>query len=320
MNAQEEIRIRLLRGPDKVWLSLQGTVLTYRDRTWSRETILDIPVELITVQETRRFMGSRLVAALCVLFFSLLTGGAIAGMPHYVKGWYSPVAEGVFGILGAAVATIPFLIMFVRFFFKQRTITLTIAPDNGEITFWALKKNEAQIDALLREIKSRQAYVQEAIAYPLSTSLADVFEPPWKRTVALVFFFALPGIILEKPWLLLLCLAPLLIYVWSAVNTIGQPRLFRKAIRAGFRKRWQDALSLVQQLQQTRPSYIPGHLLAVDINLRLHQFPEAMSVLAAIQNEINPEYVQETQSGIVQRQRMFERKNMVLPDNSGTSD
>lgn len=286
-------------------------MLTYRDRGWGRETEVDIPVELISVIENKRFMGTRLIAALCWLLFSLMAGAVI------------PTTGQLFSAFVAwmGVAIVPFVVLFIRFFFRQRTVSLVIAPDAGSITFWVLKKAQANIDNLLSEVRARQAYVQERVPYPQSFSVGDVLEHPWRRTVVLALLFALPAFFVQRAWLLLLCSVPIAIHAWRLITSVDQPRLFRKAVRACLGRQWNDARAAVNKLLERFPAYIPAHLLLIGICLRLCRFDEAASILAGIQGELNAEAVQEIQTDIIQRKRIFERKerNIRPPDSENLS-
>jgi len=312
-----DIRIRQLIGPRKAWLSLVGTVLTYCDRTWSRETAIDIPVELISIKDKKRFMGTRLIGALCWLLFSLMAGAIMGAIVYRPDTPCTATTEIIFFVLWMAVAIVPFVVLLIRFFFRQRTVSLVIAPHNSQITFWVLKKGRVVVDNLLSEIQTRRAYVDERISYPQSSCLGNVLERPWKRTVVLICLFALPALFVEEPWLFLLCIAPIAMHIWSVVTSVDQPRLFRKAVRACLRKQWNDAQAMISELLERSPSYMPAHLLLINICLRLCRFGEAESVLSRIQSDLNPEAVQEIQTDIIQRRRIYERKQMSIQPTNG---
>ena len=305
-----DIPIRQLNGPRKAWLSLEGTVLTYRDRTWGRQTVVDIPVELISVAEKKRFMGTRLIGALCWLLFSLVAWAIIGGIAYRADIFPSLASELFFFVLGMAVAVIPFIVLLIRFLFRQRTVSLVIAPHGSSITFWVLKKSRVIVDRLLQELETRQTYVQATISYPHSFSVGDLLEHPWRRTIVLTWVFALPAFVVQRARLFLLCVVPVCMYIWGLIRRAGQPRLFRKAVRACLRKRWEAAQVIVAQLLQHSPSYTPAHLLLIDVYLHLYRFDRAASLLGRIQGDLDPQAVQEIQADIIWARRVWERKQM----------
>ena len=316
-----DIPIRLLTGPRKAWLSLEGTVLTYRDRTWGGYTNIDIPLELISVVEKKQFMGSRLIGALCWLLFSLFAGAGAYAIGRRLGIRARPEDGMALFVVWAAFAIIPFIVFLIRFLLRQRTITLIIAPSAGSMTFWVLRRRKAIIDNLLQELRARQEYVHETMAYPHSYSVGDVVLHPLRRAIAWAFLAAFPGFILQLPWLLLLGAVPVCIYLWGVIRMASYPRLFRKAVAALMRGEWEDAEAMTRELLRDNPSDLRNQFLLVDIHLHRCRFEEAASLLATIQNELDPAIVQEMQSDIVWRRRMSERKQASIPtpDGQGTS-
>jgi hypothetical protein len=76
----KEIKIRLVNGPSRGWLSLSGTILTYRGKAWGREEWVDIPLELVVTSKQKRFVGTRLILALLALLVGPALGAAVAGI------------------------------------------------------------------------------------------------------------------------------------------------------------------------------------------------------------------------------------------------
>jgi hypothetical protein len=307
-----DIPIRLLSGPRKAWLSLEGTVLTYRDRTWGGHTELNIPLELISVVEKKQFMGSRLIGALCWLLFSLFAGAGAYAIGRRLGIRARPEDEIALFVVWAAFAIIPFVVFLVRFHIRQRTITLIITPSAGSMTFWVLRKSKTIIDNLLQELRARQEYVQETMAYPHSYSVGDVVLHPLRRAIAWTFLAAIPATILQLPWLFLLCVVPVGMYLWGVIRMSSYPRLFRKAVSALMRREWEDAEAMTRELLRHSASDLRAQFLLVDIHLHRCRFEEAASLLASIQNELDPNIVQEMQSDIVWRRRMSERKQVTI--------
>lgn len=308
MKDGEEIRIRSLSGPPKTWLSLRGSVLTYRERFWSRESLVDIPVELVTVTGKKQFEGTRLIAALLALFFLPAIGGAIIGLWYLFAGAPSDTVLSICMGTGAIAGFFTFLFLLVRFFIRQKTITIHVAPEGVAITFWANGKQSAKIQEIIAEINRRKEMVQDTMAYPMRFAVGDTIHQPWKRTVVLTFLFIIPALITEIPWMLLAGLVPICMYIYSSLMGVKEPREFRQADRYFLKREWGQARDLVDGLIQTSPEYRPARLFMIELKLRLGDFDGAESTLADIQNDLDTETLQSIQQDIVLRRRIAARK------------
>ncbi len=308
MTASSELRIHPTNSHYKAWLSLKGTILSYKERTRDSETLVDIPVELITITERYRFMGQRLVIAMASLVLSIAMGGAIAGIPYYSIFYETPKHEGIYVITGLCIMFIPFLILIVRFFFKQRTAILWVNPDGPEISFWILKKDEQTLNDLLSGIRMRQALVEDEVPFPLSSTSAFTIERPWKKTIAQMWLFALPAIFTQKPWWLLLSLLPLGKFLWDMLYLMEQPSLYRKAYRAGLKQDWDLALAYAKQLCSDDPEYESGHELLYQVHIRRSEINEASAVLGTIRANLDPDIALQMEEQLVLRKRISDRK------------
>ncbi len=85
MKDGDEIRVPLLSGP-KAWITLQGSILSYREKFWSCESTVDIPLELVSFTEKKQLKGSRLIAALLSLLFLPGIGGTIIALWYLFAG------------------------------------------------------------------------------------------------------------------------------------------------------------------------------------------------------------------------------------------
>lgn len=304
-----EIKIKLLKGPRHAWLSLKGTVLSYRDQTWSQETNIDIPVELISIIEKKQFAGQRLIAASLWLLFSYLI---VAIIIHLVQFQQHSIIDTIIILLGIGLVLVPFVVLLIYFFIRQRTVTLQIEPEKWKISFWVDKKNKTNIDLLLSELTNRKEFIKEKVPYPLHSAIGDSIRQPWKRTVILTLLCAYPVLVFHQPILLLLCIIPILMHLWNLLFLIRQPVLYSDAVRYCLNKQWDKAINSIEQLLQQSPSYIRGYLLYIQILLRLEQFDRAEKILSNIQSKLNPELVDSIYLEITNRKRLFDRKAMVV--------
>jgi hypothetical protein len=308
MKDGEEIRIRSLSGPPKTWLSLHGSILTYRERFWSRESLVEIPVELVTFTEKKQFEGTRLIAALLSLFFLPAIGGAIIGLWHLFAGAPSDTVLSICMGTGAIAGFFTFLFLLVRFFIRQKTITIHVAPEDMTITFWADGKQSTELQEIIAEINRRKEMVEETMPYPMQFAVGDTIHQPWKRTVILTFLFIIPALITEIPWLLLAGLIPICMHIYSSLMGVKEPREFKQAVRHFLKREWEEARDLVDALIRRSPDYRPARLFMIELKMRLGDFDGAESSLVEIQSDLDTETLQSIQQDIVLRRRIETRK------------
>jgi len=310
MKDGEEVKIELLSGAPRAWLSLHGTVLSYRERFWIRESTVDIPVELVTFTEKKRFKGSRLIAALLPLLYLPAIGGAIIGLWYLFAGSLSNTVMGGCMVVCFLAGFFTFMFLVVRFFIRQRAVTIHVAPDTDDmkIEFWADKSEGAELQELIAETIRRKELVEDTIAYPMRFALGDTTRYPWKQTVFETFLFIIPALITEIPWLLLAGLIPIGMRVYSFLMRINEPREFKQALRHFWKREWDQALNLANDLISGYPDYYPPRLLAIELKMRLEDFGGAEMALAEIQRDLDVDTVQSIQHDIVLRRRIAERK------------
>ena len=308
MKDGQEIRVQLLTGPPKAWLNLHGSILSYRERFWSRESIIDIPVELVTFTEKKQLKGSRLIAALLSLLFLPGIGGATIGLWYLFAGTPSDAVLSVCMGTGAISGFFTFVLLLVRFFIRQKTITIHVAPEDMTITFWEEKKLQADFQEMMADLAQRKGMVEDTMAYPMRFAVGDTIHQPWKRTVVLTFLFIIPALITEIPWLLLAGLIPIGMHIYSCLIGVKEPREFRRAIRHFLKREWSQARDIVHGLITSNPQYRPARLLMIELKMRLGDFEGAEASLADIQSDVDSETLQSIQQDIVLRRRIAKRK------------
>ena len=158
-----------------------------REKSWGKEECLDIPLELVSISARKRFSGKRLIIALLSLLFSVTL----------------------------------FVFLLMRFFVRQSTFILNVCEGKLVIEFWAPKQENEHLTRLIKEIIERATGIQDRIPYPISSATGYTFQQPWKQTIALIWLCAIPGFILEKPLLLLLCILPVM---WHTEEVLCQNR------------------------------------------------------------------------------------------------
>jgi len=249
-----------------------------------------------------------LITALLPLLFLPGIGGAIIGLWYLIAGSVSKTMISICMGTGAVAGFFVFLFLLARFFARQKTVTIHIAPDNMAIPFWMEKKQEPATQDIIDEVLFRKSAVTEAIAYPMHSAIGDTIEQPWKRTVILTFLFIIPALITEIRWLLLAGLIPIGMHIYSTLLGLKEPREFRQAIRLFFKHEWSQAQDVINQLIGRNPKYRPAKLLLIDLMMKLEDFDRAGAVLADIQSDLDAETVQSIQQDIIVRRRVSDRK------------
>lgn len=312
MKDGQEIPIRLLSGPSRTWLSLSGTILTYRERVWGRESQIDVPHELIAISETKRTVGTRLIFALLALFFGPAIGGAIIGLSYL---FLNDVHPGLVAILiggGFIAGMAVFIIYLVRFFSQETSVHVDILPNGGCLEFWLCGDYHSDLSQLLAQVRSRGDAVREMISHPLRSAVGDEMENPWKTMIVATFLCAFPAFLTEIKWLLLLCVIPPLWHTCKVLASFRQPARFRQAMRSYLKGRLPEALAELEVLVQTSPTYLPAQLMKLGILARLGQFDAAADVLSCVQGDVDVDTLQSIQEELVLRRRIWERKHVAV--------
>ena len=307
MTKATELRIRALNGAPHAWIALQGTILTYHERFWSREAYIDIPIELVRIASSKKLWGARLIMALLSLLLGPAIGGATLGILHLVHG---PVPEAVMSTCmasGALIGLTLFIIMLVLFFRKVPTVTLSV-PHDFRVEFWLHGKNKSDLAQMISELQRRQNLIAETLPHPLRSGAADVVTHPWKQTIATTALAAIPGIMTEIPWLLFLCVVPPTLHIYRSLRDLSTPRLFRQAVKQYMQQRWSEAMATARQLIAEQPDFIPAKLIYLDLLGKDGRFDESADLVSELQGKVEPDALQTIQADLILRERIWKRK------------
>jgi tetratricopeptide (TPR) repeat protein len=143
-----------------------------------------------------------------------------------------------------------------------------------------------RIDDLLHQIKEQQALVKETQTHHSEDiyEISDVNQ--MRRLIPISYLFCLPAVILQKPFLLLLALIPMALYIWNNVIKLRQhPKEFRQALASYQRKDWETAIEHLKKLLEYSPEYIPAMFMLAETYVRAEQFDKAISITAQIPEE-----------------------------------
>jgi hypothetical protein len=267
-----------------------------------------IPVELIEVSEASRFYTRRLIAALLVLLTSLLVVASLAGAlgPDDRRG-----APGILvdiAMLILLVGFSAFCALLVSFFFKVRTIRLTIAPGGRSIEFWRSGRYVKRMDHLVEQIRERQKLVEETEGSPAKGPAVYTSPPSLARKfLALLYFAVLPAVFVGQMRLLVLIALPVLWYVYRRGQFLRQPVEFRRAVRCFGREDWHGTIGHLTDLLHTYADYLPAYVLLVHVQMRAEQYDDALDTIAQY-GEIWPEISRELYTTAWHGKRIWKRR------------
>ncbi len=308
------LQIHKTSQSNKSNLTLEGTVLIFEEKNKVIESEMQIPVELITIYEGKKFRGSRLIIGLLFpvisLFVSIISGFFVFDFLGVSK---DSIYFGIFLICFFSVFLLSIIfgcICVVLFFVRAKTVSFVISPDEYIIEFWKDKKASQKIDEFLEQIEQRQTIVETPFEHPAANSIYTSRYSPILRVILIIFLFAIPALITEIPYLFFLVLLPVIWFVFRGMQYLDQPKEYRQAMKSYVQKHWVQSIKLLDCLKEKRPEYLPAYYLLVDIYLHIKNFDDALGVAAALPHEFD-NLAQNIQTSIWYYKRLYERRKSV---------
>jgi hypothetical protein len=314
--SQEPIYLRISKVDNirHAYLGLEGTVLLFGQRQGATDSELQIPVELVTIAEGRRFKGARLIAALLSLLLPVLLGGLSYGL---VFGWVATdrvAHSAAFALLGVVflgmllAGAISFLILLILFFLPVRTTRLRIEPSGEIIEFYKRRRQAAEIDGFVEEIRRRQTLVSESLAGAAKRPVGFTQEHSViPKLAAFLWLAMMPAIITEQPPLLILPLGVLAWFAYRQIQYRRQPREYRQAVRSYLRGDLDSAIDALQSLRSRLADYVPGYFFLAEVFTRTGRFEEAMDMVSYLSGDY-PDLARQMQSDIWLFKRIHQRR------------
>jgi hypothetical protein len=287
-------------------LCLEGTVLLYYHRQPKVDVHMQIPVELISVFEGRRFRGRRLITILLMPFI-LVALGLISLLFDE-----DSVARllGVITVIGVFVWLLLLPVLLFIFCKKTRAVSLHIAPANNKIEIWVEKRQVSEVDHFIKELRRRQSLVENALVSPINRSIGYVdVHSAIPAFLAFLFLSCLPALMLEKPYLFVLTVIPVVWFGYKRIKFQQMPKQYKRAIRSSLRHDWENALAYLNDLRFQFPEYVPGLLLLSEVYTRCSDFDKALEVTNKL-SEIDIELARSRQSDIVLLKNLNKRRTM----------
>jgi hypothetical protein len=306
------------------YLGLEGTILSFDQRQAAIDSELLIPVELVTISEGLRFKGRRLIVALLSLLLPMLFFGVSCGLLSGFRPTQEIEGTGAFAILvilfmGALViGLIGFFILLVMFFLRVKTVRLQIGPSGaaiGEpagitIEFYKHRKQAAEIDGFIEQIRLRQGLVGKAPAAlvhrPAGFTKEHSIIP---RLAALLWLAGLPALMTQRIPLLGLPVAVLVWFAYRQVQYGRQPKEYRQAVRHYLRGDYDDAIDALEGLRCRVPDYLPTYFCLAEACVRGGRFEDALEVASRLASDY-PDVAHHMETDIWLFKRIHQRRGL----------
>ncbi len=310
------IRVNKVDNIRHAYLGLEGTVLLFGQRQGATDSELQIPVELVTVNEDRRFKGSRLIAALLSLLLPLLALGLSYGLTGGFASNEDAAEPGILGFiaLGAClIGLVAFFVLLIAFFFRVETVRLTIEPSGTPIEFYKHRRQAGEVDEFVAQIRQRQTLVSESLASTAKRPVGFAKEHSiLPKLAAFLWIAAMPAVITEQPLLLILPLGVLGWFAWRQIQYQRQPREYRQAVRSYLRGDLDSAIDALQSLRQRLVDYVPAYFFLAEVFTRTGRFEEALDMASYLSSDY-PDLARQMQSDIWLFKRIHQRRQGEAP-------
>jgi len=309
----EPIYIRISKADNvrHAYLGLEGTILLFGQREDATDSEFQIPLELVTISEGRRFKSARLFAGLLCLVLTVVYGAVFVGLASSGKIADSGMLRRILMALSSGVFAIGltvFLVLTAMSLIRVRTVRLHIEPDGAVIEFYKHRRHAAEIDSFLAELRRRQAIVDNTLAAFAKKPLGMVKEHSVLPKLA-VYLLLTSGPAVFTGILPLLVL-PLGVLAWFAYGQIQyrrQPWEYRQAVRNVLRDDFDGAIKILESLRQRLTDYVPVYFRLAELLTYVGRFEEALDMVACLAKDF-PDEVRQMQSEIWLSKRIYERR------------
>ena len=256
-------------------IHLAGTVLLVHEESIGHRASYAIPVELVSTGFRRRLRAQWLIAALLVLFLcgalGVLGGLAFHGVRDDVASVFLSVGLGI-GVLSSAC-------LFVLFLIPHDTFRIVVGDNETVFELWIPKRAVEEVNRLAESIEARQQHVGDQIENPLDRILVTAHSPVWARSLALVVLAAIPALVFDTAWLLLLCLIPAAAGVRPILVFLRSPRLLRESLRRFRTGDFQGACRALRSVIHSPDDSPAVRVLMIRCLVGMHRFDDARRLL-----------------------------------------
>lgn len=309
----EPIYIRINKADNirHAYLGLEGTVLLFGQRQGATDSELQIPVELVTVAESRRFKGARMIAALLCLAMTIVFGCVFYGLAAMASDVGRRMAFAILTILSAGVflgGLAGFVGLMAAFFFRVKTVRLSIEPSGTAIEFYKQRRQTAEIHAFVAELRRRQGLVNESLAAAAKRPVGFTQEHSViPKLAAFLWIAAMPAVITGYPSLLLVPLGVLAWFAYRQIQYHRQPWEYRHAVRSYLHGNLDDAIDALQSLRSRLVDYVPAYFFLAEVFTRTGRFEDALDMASYLSGDY-PDVARQMQNDIWLFKRIHQRR------------
>jgi hypothetical protein len=314
----EPIYIRISKADNirHAYLGLEGTILLFGQRQGATDSELQIPVELVTISEGRRFKGARLIAGLLSLALAIVFGSLFYGAAASMSNPENEAIRMILMVLSTGVflvGLVVFLVFLTMFFFRVKTVRLRIEPSGTKIEFYKHRRRAREIDEFVEQIRRRQVLVSESLATAATRPVGFAKEHSvLPKLAAFLWIAAMPAIIAEKPSLLVLPLGALVWFAYRQIQYRRQPWEYRQAVRSYLRGDLDSAMDALQSLRQRLADYVPAYFFLAEVFTRTGRFEEALDMASYLSGDY-PDLARQMQNDIWLFKRIHQRRHGEAP-------
>jgi tetratricopeptide (TPR) repeat protein len=305
------IKISKVDNIRHAYLGLEGTVLLFGQRQGATDSELQIPVELVTIAEGRRFKGSRLIGALFCLAITVVFGFLFYEAASMAADAGRQTISVLLTILSAGVflaGLIVFLGLTAAFFFRVKTVRLGIEPSGTAIELYKHSRQAGEIDAFVEELRRRQGLVSDSLAAAAKRPVGFTQEHSIiPKLAAFLWVASMPAVIAEKPALFVLPLGVLAWFAYRQIQYRRQPWEYRQAVRSYLRGDLDDAIDALQSLRSRLADYVPAYFFLAEVFTRTGRFEDALDVASYLSGDY-PDLARQMQNDIWLFKRIHQRR------------
>ena len=191
----------------------------------------------------------------------------------------------------------------LRRFGKRETIMLGAQGASTLMEAW----NTNELESFFQEVEKRKLEVHETIPFLAREGVGFSDNKPSRRMILWMFLFLLPGMMLERLWLLFLAALPVLWFLYCRCERALQPAWYRNAARFLKKGKLAEAESQLKQGLEGQSSNVEAILLLTEVYVKQSRYDDALQAAQRLA-EKNVELSDEIQQWIIQCKRIHARR------------
>jgi len=289
------------------WVSLEGTIFTYRNKYRGEDYTAEIPIELLSLSYTKKFDWMRLIWAIVSTIIIPAIFFLFCSIFYYYFGNPLNLSSNQFYGTGFFLGFLSFLYLAILFF-KRVPVAILTSTEGHQIEISLTGKHKILLKELLAVLEKRKADVLEKEANLLQFAKTSYILKPVSGIIGQIILFSFPWLILHKDSLIFLCLLPIVWHGYRYINYFLLPKPYRQYYKSFQKQKYPEALEALRQLLKEKPDYGYAYKDYIELLGITGNFPEAFEFLNKIGNESDPDFYSAAQDHILWCQKFWERK------------